>query len=328
MSVKAAAIQPNAMPDDIDPPLAAVLAHLASMGMVTPDPVIVGIEAARRVNEAYFGYIAEPMPPVHKVERLAIAGGSGHLDLKLIWPQDGLAESALVYFHGGGYAFATLHTHERLMRQLALSSGAVVIGVEYRRTPEHPFPAALEDAVAAWRWLLAGGDGRFGDIGRGVFGDSAGAHLALALALKLRDLGLRLPDALGLAYGMYDASGTSASHARHGDGRYGLSTAKMTWFWDQLLPDAADRNNPLVMPLKADLRGLPPMAVFIAEKDCLADDSRALVARLSSASMRHSLDVFHGMTHGFIQLGALLPAADAALGLIGQRLAHLLGEVE
>jgi acetyl esterase len=328
MSGQAASTQSGTMPDDIDPQLAAVLAHLAQMGMVTPDPSLVGIEAARRVNEAYFGYIAEPMPPVHKVERLAIAGSSGPLDLKIVWPQDGLAESALLYFHGGGYAFATLHTHERLMRQLVLASGAVVIGVEYRRTPEHPFPAALEDAVAAWRWLLAGGEGRFGDIGRGVFGDSAGAHLALTLALKLRELGLHQPDVLGLAYGMYDASGTSASHARHGDGRYGLSTAKMAWFWDKLVPNPADRSNPMIMPLLADLHGLPPMAVFIAEKDCLADDSQALVARLEAANMRHSLDVFAGMIHGFIQLGALLPAADAALALIGQRLAQVLGEVE
>lgn len=313
-----------ALAEDIDPGIRQALEHLAGLGLVTPDPVIAGIEAARRLNEAYFGYLAEPMPAVARVELLAIEGPGGPLDVKIVTPDDAPARAALLYFHGGGYAFASLHTHERLMRVLARAAGASVIGLDYRRTPEHPYPAALEDARAAWRWLTHGGDGRFGSIPRGVFGDSAGAHLALTLALRLRDAGESPPDALALAYGMYDRTLSSASHARYGDGSYGLSTARMGWFWRQLLSRPEDAHDPFAVPALAEAAGLPPVAAFIAERDCLADDTRALVTQLATAGVPHSVDVFPGMPHAFLHLGALAPAADAALGLIGRRLQALL----
>lgn len=312
------------LPGDIDPALRAALARLAELGLVTPDPATVGIEAARRINEAYFGFISEPMPPVASVESLAVAGPGGPIGLMIVRPDKAAPGSAILYFHGGGYAFASLHTHERLMRVLALASGAQVIGVDYRRTPEHPYPAALEDALIAWRWFASGGDGRFGAIPAAFFGDSAGAHLALTAALRLRDGGERMPDALALAYGMYEPEPTSPSHARYGDGSYGLSTARMNWFWSQLLRRADDAADPYAVPARADPARLPPVAAFIAERDCLADDTRAFVGKLPAAGVPHSLDLFADMTHGFLQLGALVPAADAALGLIGGRIAELL----
>jgi acetyl esterase len=147
------------LPDDIEPSIRAALMELASRGLVTPDPAQVGIVAARRVNEAYFGYIAEPMPEIARTVRVSIVGETGPLDLKLVFPDATASGTAILYFHGGGFAFASLHTHERLMRRLARASGAVVVGVEYRRTPEHAYPAALLDAQAAWHWLIAGGRG-------------------------------------------------------------------------------------------------------------------------------------------------------------------------
>ncbi len=312
------------LPDDIEPSIRAALAELARRGLVTPDPAQTGIAAARRVNEAYFGYIAEPMPEISRVVRVAIAGEGGPIELKLIFPDATPSSTALLYFHGGGFAFASLHTHERLMRRLAQASGAVIVGVDYRRTPEHPYPAALNDAEAAWHWLLAGGEGRFGKLTIGLVGDSAGANLALALAQKLRDAGARQAEALGLIYGMYDRQMASASHARYGDGRYGLSSARLAWFWSQYLSRADDETDPLAVPAFADVSGLPPVAAFLAERDCLADDTRALVAKLKAAKVQHTLDVFAGFTHGAIQLGALAPVCDDALDLIGKRLAELL----
>ncbi|MGL4728494.1 MAG: alpha/beta hydrolase fold domain-containing protein [Bosea sp. (in: a-proteobacteria)] len=313
-----------ALPDDIEPSIRAALEELAALGLVTPDPVLVAIAAARRVNEAYFGYIAEPMAEIARSVRVSITGKGGQIELKLIFPNAEPAKAAMLYFHGGGFAFASLHTHERLMRQLAVASGAVVVGVEYRRTPEHPYPAALQDAEAAWHWLVAGGEGRFGKLAIGLVGDSAGANLALALAMQLRDAGARQADALGLIYGMYDRAMQSASHARYGDWRYGLSTARLEWFWSQYLSQQQDATDPLAVPALGDVVGLPPVAAFIAERDCLADDTHALVAKLAAADVPHSLDVFEGFTHGSIQLGALAPVCDDALGLIGKRMAALM----
>jgi acetyl esterase len=272
------------------------------------------------------------MPPVARLERLSIKGDGGLIELKLVSTEAGAPKGAILYLHGGGFAFASLHTHERLMRRLARASGLMVVGVEYRRTPEHPYPAALDDALAAFRWLGAGGDGRFPPgLRTALVGDSAGANLALALAMKLRDgigsgSGGRQPDALGLIYGMYDRDMRSASHARYGDGRYGLSTARLEWFWTQYLSRAEDAADPHAVPALGDVAGLPPVAAFIAERDCLADDTRALVARLEAAGVNHSLDVFEGFTHGAIQLGALAPICDDALDLIGRRVAALVGK--
>jgi acetyl esterase len=313
-----------ALPDDIEPSIRAALGELAEQGLITPDPAIVGIDKARRVNEAYFGYIAEPMSDIARTVRVSFAGIGGMIDLKLVFPSSEPANTALLYFHGGGFAFASLHTHERLMRQLAVACRAVVVGVEYRRTPEHPYPAALQDALAAWNWLIAGGEGRFGKLAIGLVGDSAGANLALALAMILRDSGARQADALGLIYGMYDRDMRSASHARYGDGRYGLSAARLEWFWNQYLSQPQDVTDPLAVPALGDVSGLPPVAAFIAERDCLADDTHALVVKLAANDVPHSLDVFAGFTHGAIQLGALAPICDDALDLIGKRMAALL----
>jgi acetyl esterase len=322
---------PPELPDDIEPSIRAALEELAARGLVTPDPALAGIEKARRVNEAYFGYIAEPMPPVARLERLSIRGEDGPIELKLISAQDGPPKGAILYFHGGGFAFASLHTHERLMRRLAQASGLMVAGVEYRRTPEHPYPAALHDARAAFGWLKAGGEGRFPPaLPTALVGDSAGANLALALGLKLRDEGGRQPDAqpdaFGLIYGMYDRDMRSGSHGRYGDGRYGLSTARLDWFWNRYLSRAEDAADPYAVPALGDVTGLPPVAAFIAEHDCLADDTRALVGKLKAAGVPHSLDVFAGFTHGAIQLGALAPVCDDALDLIGERVRALLGQ--
>jgi acetyl esterase len=316
------------LPDDIEPSIRAALEELATRGLVTPDPAVVGIEKARRVNEAYFGYIAEPMEDAWRVWSGEVPVSlEKDIVVKVVGAE--LAEVSrhvIVYFHGGGFAFASIHTHERLLRRLSAAAQAAVVAVEYRRTPEHPYPAALEDAESVWNWVRA----HFTDEELGMeysfVGDSAGANLALALAMKLRDEGSPQPDALGLIYGMYDRDMRSNSHARYGDGRYGLSTARLDWFWNQYLSRAKDASDPYAVPALGDVTGLPPVAAFIAERDCLADDTRALVGKLKAAGVPHSLDLFEGFTHGAIQLGALAPVCDEALDLIGRRVAALMGK--
>jgi acetyl esterase len=116
----------------------------------------------------------------------------------------------------------------------------------------------------------------------------------------------------------------SASHQRYGDGRYGLSTQRLEWFWNRYLSRPQDASDPGAVPALGEVSSLPPIAAFIAERDCLADDTHALVAKLAAAGVPYSLDIFRGFTHGAIQLGALAPVCDEALDLIGKRMAALL----
>jgi acetyl esterase len=308
-----------AMPSDLDPALASVLQDIADRGLVPPDPATNPLPLARRINEAYFGYIAEPRPEVGLVESFRV----NSVPVKIVWPQGRVTSGAvLIYCHGGGFTFASMHTHERLMRVLALAAGMPVIGIDYRRTPEHPFPAARDDALAVWHFVTGGGLG-FNPPKIGVVGDSAGGTLAMALTASLRDAGSRLPDALGLIYPMMDTRTDSASHRRFGDGRYGLSSARTTWFWNAYLRPG-DRADPMAVPALIDVTGFPPAAIFLAGCDCLVSDGDELKDRFDAAGVRASLRRWPGVTHGFVQLGAVYPPADAALGDVGREMVALL----
>jgi acetyl esterase len=141
-------------------------------------------------------------------------------------------------------------------------------------------------------------------------GDSAGANLALALCLRLRDAGEPLPRAAALVYGAFSDDHESPSHAAFGNGDYLLSTAMMRWFWDLYVPDRARRRDPLAQPLHADLRGLPPLYVSAAEFDPLRDDSERLARRLVDAGVPFDYRLWRGVTHACFNMSRLLPAAD------------------
>ncbi len=313
------------MPDDIDPPLAQALAGLVASGLIQPDPALVSLATARRMNEAVLGSYAEPRPDVDRTEQFGVPGINGNVQVKVIWPTAARPTGGpvLLYCHGGGFSFASMHTHERAMRVMALAAGVPIVGIDYRRTPEHPYPAALEDARAVYDWLRAGGLAG-GDPKIAVFGDSAGGTLAFALVRSLLDAGRRAPDAAGLIYPMMNTATDSASHARYGDGRYGLSSARVTWFWDQYLRRPADRADAVAVPALASTAGFPPTALFYAQCDCLVDDTLALAAKLKQSGVPHTLHPFERATHGFLAMGNLYPPADAALQLIARQTADLI----
>jgi len=189
------------------------------------------------------------------------------------------------------------------MRSLAERSAAVLVGVEYRLAPEYPYPAALDDCLAAWDWIEHRARRYALDPGRFAFaGDSAGATLALSLALRLRDAGRTAPAGLALLYGCF-APGLDTDSARaFGDGAYGLTDARMQCYWDRYL-DAARAEPPAqAAPLYADLAGLPPVFLGVAEADTVADDSRMLLGRLEAAGVPAELLVWPGALHGFLQM--------------------------
>ncbi len=218
----------------------------------------------------------------------------------------------------GGWVIGDLETHDEVCRYLSRELPAVVVAVDYRRAPEHPYPAAIEDYWTAVRWLAENAGALGADPGALVVaGDSAGGNLAAAAALRARDAGGPAIAAQALAYPVTDATRQSAadpagSYARWGEG-YGLTAATMAWFIDCYLPDPASRaaadNSPLLVP---DLSGLPPAVVATAEYDPLRDEGAGYAARLRDAGVPVTFLPGDGLVHGFLYQARLARAAGQA----------------
>jgi acetyl esterase len=307
---------------EVDPEIAAILRESAAAGL--PDATTLPIASARaQLTAASLAWNVE-LPHLPAVADLTVPGPGGTIRLRHFRPRAGAPLPLAVYLHGGGWTFGSVDTHDRLMRLLALAADTAVIGVDYRLAPEHPHPAPLDDCLAAIRWARAHADALEIDAsGTALAGDSAGANLALASLLALRDAGEPLPKAAALFYGCYAARLDTASHARFGDGSYRLSTAEMNWFWRNYL-GGAPAGTALAEPLYADLRGLPRLFLTFAEIDPLADDTRALVQRLAAAGVAHEVREYPGLVHGFLQMTARSEASRAAMADAGRALRELL----
>ncbi|MDT8760921.1 alpha/beta hydrolase [Sphingomonas psychrotolerans] len=220
---------------------------------------------------------------------------------------------AMLYLHGGGWVLFSVDTHDRLMREYAARAGIVVIGIDYRLSPEHPFPAALDDCAAAFAWMR----GEAASLGIDperllVGGDSAGANLAVSLCLTLRDRAEPLPVAMLLNYGAFSPAHLP-SYGRFGGTGYMLAPDEMDQFWRDYTGDPALLADPRVAPLGADLHGLPSAFVAIAECDILADCNHALAVRLGEAGVPVECVTYHGATHSFLEAMSISSLADRAL---------------
>ncbi|MDJ0384343.1 alpha/beta hydrolase [Streptomyces sp. G-G2] len=214
----------------------------------------------------------------------------------------------VVYLHGGGWVMCGPDAHDAPCRTLAARSGAVVVSADYRLAPEHPWPAAPDDALTVLRWARARALGLGCDPARVVVaGDSSGANLAAVTALRAPGL---VAGQL-LLYPPLDATMGSASVATYARDHF-HTAAHMSWYWEQYLPPDTDPGHPLVSPLAApDLTGLPPALVLLADCDVLRDEGLAYARRLAAAGVDCEVRLFPGVFHGF--LGTPLPAAEAAL---------------
>ncbi len=227
-------------------------------------------------------------------------------------PSMGADLPVMLYIHGGGWMLFSLDTHDRLMREYAARAGVAVIGVDYSLSPEAKFPTALEEIVEVVDAVRAGAGGPGLDPARiAIGGDSAGANMAVTANLMLRRQGKPVLDAMVLNYGAFDHAVT-ASHERYGSDGYMLNSAEMVVFWDAYLRGAADYDNPLAAPLRADLSGLPPAFLCIAACDILVDGNLALAARLRSARVPVSANLYDGASHSFLEAVAISPLADRA----------------
>ncbi len=274
--------------------------------------------------------VTQPDPPdIAETRDLSAPGSIGPIPLRLYRANaaaqgDG-APPVLVYFHGGGWVIGDLDTHDTLCRQLAIGSGAAVVAVDYRMAPEHRFPAAVDDCIAATRWVRDHAAELGVDATRlAVGGDSAGGNLATVVAIAARDAG-DLPIAFQLLiYPATDQRRGWPSHTTNGEG-YLLTADTISYFHDHYLPDPAMdldwRASPLLHP---DLSKLPPALVLTAGYDPLRDEALQYSQRLTLAGNRATHILFERQIHGFITMGRVIDEANDAVALCAAALQRAL----
>jgi acetyl esterase len=243
------------------------------------------------------------------VEDVSLETPDGTLGVRLYRPTDGVLPVAL-FFHGGGWTLNDLDTHDDLCRRLAKRSGCLFIAVDYRRAPEHKYPAALDDACHVYRWLLDNGERLGCDLtSRAVVGESSGATIAAALTHRLRDEGVPLPTYQVIAYPLLDMPDRWPSYSERGNG-YMLDSAQLEWYLGHYLPAGCDLEDPYLFPLHASsFVGLPPALVMTAEFDPVRDSGVAYAKQLA----RDGVPVEHlhipDQMHGFLLLGRIVTKA-------------------
>jgi acetyl esterase len=294
----------------LDPQMAEALAKsdslAAEFGPVAPDDI-----PARRAAYAHERAFWNDVPvDLAATEDVVLEAAGLTTPLRLYRPHDAPPGAALVYLHGGGFILGSLDTHDRVMRLLARHAGVAVIGVDYALAPETRFPRQLEQIAAAIEQLPA----RFGlDPARiALAGDSAGAHLALAVTLGLRDRGGARPAALLLYYGSYGLR-DSASRRLYGGPADGLTEEELTFYRQCYLGRPEDARDPRYDLLAADLAGTPPCFIAPCALDPLHDDSRALAALLEQQGTPVELRIYDGVLHGFLHLSRLVDLSGRAI---------------
>lgn len=256
----------------------------------------------------------QPVPVASVVDR-TIPGPAGELPIRVYTPEGPGPFPALVYFHGGGFVVGSLASGDPTCRALCHGASCVVVSVEYRLAPEHKFPAATDDCLAATRWLAAHAAELNADPARlAVAGESSGGNLAAVTALRLRDEGGPALRGQLLIYPVADYhTPPTPSYIANADG-YLLTRAMMVWFWGHYLSDAGEANHPHAAPLRApDLSGLPAALVITAEFDPLRDEGERYAERLQQAGVPTQLARYDGMIHGFLLLSELFDEGRQAM---------------
>jgi acetyl esterase len=271
----------------------------------TDDPV-----EARRRSEATTERLAPPSPPLAKVEERDADG----VPVRVYWPEAKGPLPVLVFFHGGGWVFGSRDTHDGICRHLAAKAPCLVVSVEYRLAPEHKFPAGVEDALAATKWVAANAAALGGDPKRlAVGGDSAGGNLAAVVALHARDHGGPAIAFQLLIYPAVDFTARGGSLDRFADG-YFLTRDGIEQSKNYYLNGPADERDWRASPaLAQNLAGLPPAYLFTAGFDPLLDEGRAFADKLRAAGVPVEYKCYDGMIHGFLRMGRVLDQALVAL---------------
>jgi acetyl esterase len=257
-----------------------------------------------------------PMPePVGKVEDRTITGPAGQIPVRVYQPKGVGPFPVLVYYHGGGFVIATIDTYDSSARALCNAAEAVVVSVEYRKGPEHKFPAAHNDAYAAYIWATqnaASINGRANSVSVG--GESAGGNLATAVCLMAKERSARLPDRQILVYPLVQVGDETPSIQKYATAKP-LNKPMLAWFGKHYYADPTkDGQAAWASPLKtADLKGLPPATVVTAQIDPLNSEGKLYADKLKAAGVETRYENFEGVTHEFFGMGAVVPEAKKAV---------------
>lgn len=283
------------IPLDLAPESRLIITGLAELGLV--DEEVSSVADIRRVAAAERPLMGDP-PAVAGVEEVGVETSAGLLRLRIYFP-DAEPERAILWIHGGGWVLGDLEHGDVDCRGLCSDTDSLVIAVDYRLAPEHPFPAGLEDVYAALEWTATELAGQGRALPMVVAGDSAGGNLAAAACLLARDRGGPTIDQQLLFYPVTDNDFENASYREFGE-RYVLTRELMVKFWDWYVGEAAGEAPELAAVLRAgDLHGLPPATFVIAGCDVLRDEGKAYAARLRVADLPVTVLHYRGQLHGF-----------------------------
>ena len=307
----------------LDPHLAGVLQMMANSGA---KPIHEGSSAEGRAAYLAFTFgsrTPEQVVPVGSVQDTAVNGAAGPLKARIYRPEGDGPFPTVAFFHGGGYVIGDLDTHDNMCRDICRGARAVVVAVDYRLAPEHPFPAGIEDAMAATKWIVAHASELGGNDTVAVAGDSAGGNFSAVVAQQLRDAGISLA-AQFLIYPAVDHVAASYPSIEQNAKGYFLEANTMAWFYNHYAGGFSDTMDPRLAPLQAtSLANLPPAVVVTAQFDPLRDSGAAYADALRAAGGKAEHIAGPGMIHGFFDMGRWSPGAQAII----EHSIHRFGEV-
>src|SRR5580698_140098 len=282
--------------------LAKVIAMIKS---VPRDPTA-SVERMRGAMEKVSEHVARDV----KCEAVS----AGDVPAEWIVPPNAANDRVILYLHGGGYVMGSINTHRAMIARIARASEAKALALNYRMAPEDPFPTAVDDATAAYRWLLAQGY-KPGKIV--ISGDSAGGGLTLATLLALRDAGTPLPAAAVTISPWAALEGTGASVATRAAADPMVDKAGLLRM-AQMYAGESERKNPLISPIYADYKGLPPMLIQVGDAEILLDDSTRVAERARAAGIKVELEAWPEMFHVWHVFAKILPEGQQAIDRIGE----------
>lgn len=326
--------RPTPMPAMMKKAMPQMQAILDSLASLNPKPIetLTPQEARQQptVADAVKNLIQKrgitPVPePVGKVEDRQIDGADGKITARIYTPTGNGPFPVIVYFHGGGWVIATIDTYDSSARALTNAAGAIVVSVEYRKGPENKFPAAHDDAFAAYRWVLANAKSFGGDASKvAVAGESAGGNLAVNVAIAAREKKVQMPAHIVSVYPVANNDLNSPSMIENANAKP-LNRTMISWFLDKYLKNQDQSSDPRISLVKANLSALPPTTIIAAEIDPLRSEGMLLNDRLKAAGVRVDYKLYEGETHEFFGTGAVNDKAKEAVAQAAMKLREAFG---
>lgn len=287
-------------PSPLDPLLAAEQSRLKAAGSAQADPTALPLAEARAQQERYFAAINARRPPIADTRDLAVAGAQGDMRARLYRPRACRGDAFIVFVRGAGWWAGGLDSHEAVCRGIANAAARPVVALDYRRSPEHVFPAQRDDVAAGVSWLLDHAAGLDLPARAVLWGESAGASLCVLAWRRLADTG-RAAALPGLVL-FYGNLGGPRENLR----------PQSKWVWQQYLGPAWPDPPASAIPARTDMRDCPPVWLGVGDADPLIEDSRLFAGQLAGMGRRHELMIYPGMPHGFSAYAEMAPAAAGA----------------